>query len=576
VMSLADADGQNMVDVPKFVRAAAAVIYKLVDLQSQKDKATAIEKMSNTEGAYQLHGMSGDEIKEILQMAFQQADVEQKGYLFPEQVYDVLNMMGTGELGLSGGEINSLLAAVDENDDGVVEWEELVDFMYDVLMHLDRDQLVVDIAEENAEEEARQPEMEPEELQNTVLDMFLAADDDGNGYLDRKEFKRVLKEADLGLTKKDIRNVMAECDENDDGVIEYKEFMPIMVDLIHAAQARDEAQMQAEMDAMDAEFEAEDFFLRGMSQQELESIMMSIFKENDADGNGVLDRKEFKKCLKSASLGLTKKEINMLLSEMDDNANGVISYEEFTPLCFQMLVEKFKEDFLQNKAMSEAGELERYMLQYFEESPLRDGDGAKMSRKNVKKVLEEMSYDFLGLSKVQIVSVMSLADADGEGFINVPVFVKAAATMCNKFFDLSAQKEKANAIANLSNTDGAQMLHGMTAEGIKQILRTSFEEADTEGKGYLFPDQVYDLLQMMGAGELGLSSAEINALLASVDENDDGVVEWEELVDFVWDVLLHLDRDQVIGEIAHDNAAMDAEDDALTAAEQAGEEAAEA
>lgn len=119
----ADADGQNMVDVPKFVRAAAAVIYKLVDLQSQKDKATAIEKMSNTEGAYQLHGMSGDEIKEILQMAFQQADVEQKGYLFPEQVYDVLNMMGTGELGLSGGEINSLLAAVDENDDGVVEWE---------------------------------------------------------------------------------------------------------------------------------------------------------------------------------------------------------------------------------------------------------------------------------------------------------------------------------------------------------------------------------------------------------------------------------------------------------------------
>ena len=183
--------------------------------------------------------------------------------------------------------------------------------MYDVLMHLDRDQLVVDIAEENAEEEARQPEMEPEELQNTVLDMFLAADDDGNGYLDRKEFKRVLKEADLGLTKKDIRNVMAECDENDDGVIEYKEFMPIMVDLIHAAQARDEAQMQAEMDAMDAEFEAEDFFLRGMSQQELESIMMSIFKENDADGNGVLDRKEFKKCLKSADLGLTKKEINM-------------------------------------------------------------------------------------------------------------------------------------------------------------------------------------------------------------------------------------------------------------------------
>ena len=35
------------------------------------------------------------------------------------------------------------------------------------------------------------------------------------------------------------------------------------------------------LDIPDAQFEAEDFFLRGMSQQDLENIMMSIFKEND-------------------------------------------------------------------------------------------------------------------------------------------------------------------------------------------------------------------------------------------------------------------------------------------------------
>merc|ERR1711988_704697 len=207
---------------------------------------------------------------------------------------------------------------------------------------------------------------------------------------------------------------------------------------------------------------------------------------------------------------------------------------------------------------SEASELERVMLEYFAESSATSSDGTKMLRKDVKKVLEQISYDFLGLSKVQIVSVMSLADAGGDNMVEVPVFVKAAAGMCNKFFDLGAQKEKAVAIANLSNTDGAQMLHGMTGEQIKDILRAAFQEADVEGKGYLFPDQVYDVLQMMGTGELGLSGAEINSLLASVDENDDGVVEWEELVDFVWDVLLHLDRDQVVAEIADDNAAFDA------------------
>lgn len=42
----------------------------------------------------------------------------------------------------------------------------------------------------------------------------------------------------------------------------------------------------------------------------------------------------------------------------------------------------------------------------FEASP--DFEGAKMGRKAVKKVLEALSYEFLGLSRVQIVSVMSL------------------------------------------------------------------------------------------------------------------------------------------------------------------------
>jgi len=57
--------------------------------------------------------------------------------------------MGTDSLSLSEYEMNSLMAAVDENDDGMVEWEELVDFMYDVLMHLDRNQYVDEVAQHN-------------------------------------------------------------------------------------------------------------------------------------------------------------------------------------------------------------------------------------------------------------------------------------------------------------------------------------------------------------------------------------------------------------------------------------------
>jgi len=341
-------------------------------------------------------------------------------------------------------------------------------------------------------------------------------------------------------------------------VIEYREFMPIMVDLIGAARARDEAEAQREMDEMDAQFEAEDFFLRGMSQEELEGIMKKIFLQHDADGNGILDRDEFKACLKSSDLGLTRKEINMLLSEADENADGVIEYEEFAPLCFRILVEKFKEDYLQTKALQEAGELESVMLDSFAEKGM--GDNGKLTRKQVKKVFEEISYDFLGLTRVQIVTVMSMAEADGQSMVDVPKFVRSAAQMIFKMMDTSKAADKAKAMETLAKTDGAEMLHGMTGDEIKEALQGAFNAVDSEGKGWLTPEEVYDVLRMMGTDSLSLSEYEMNSLMAAVDENDDGMVEWEELVDFMYDVLMHLDRNQYVDEVAQDNEYDDEEE----------------
>ena len=125
------------------------MIFKMMDTSKAADKAKAMETLAKTDGAEMLHGMTGDEIKEALQGAFNAVDSEGKGWLTPEEVYDVLRMMGTDSLSLSEYEMNSLMAAVDENDDGMVEWEELVDFMYDVLMHLDRNQYVDEVAQDN-------------------------------------------------------------------------------------------------------------------------------------------------------------------------------------------------------------------------------------------------------------------------------------------------------------------------------------------------------------------------------------------------------------------------------------------
>ena len=81
-------------------------------------------------------------------------------------------------------------------------------------------------------------DMSNEELQDFIMDMFLQFDADASGYLDRKEFKGCMQSSELGLSKKEIRRIMSEADENADGVLEYREFVPVMVEVIHGLKAK--------------------------------------------------------------------------------------------------------------------------------------------------------------------------------------------------------------------------------------------------------------------------------------------------------------------------------------------------
>lgn len=194
----------------------------------------------------------------------------------------------------------------------------------------------------------------------SVSFLFDQADADGNGVLDRAEFKAVFValKSELGLSNKAIKQVrpcccvvvassntrrvehppnpppyphpslpqiMAEADENDDGVIEYREFVPIAVDVINVIEAKREFEEKKAADAEDAVEDAKDFLLHGMPRETLESMLKGAFLKADKDGSGYLDRKEFKECLRGSGLGFTKKEVNIMMSEVDLDGDGRIT-----------------------------------------------------------------------------------------------------------------------------------------------------------------------------------------------------------------------------------------------------------
>lgn len=56
---------------------------------------------------------------------------------------------------------------------------------------------------------------------------------------------------ELGLSNKVIKQIMAEADENDDGVIEYREFVPMAVDVINIIEAKQDYKENVEMDKIE-------------------------------------------------------------------------------------------------------------------------------------------------------------------------------------------------------------------------------------------------------------------------------------------------------------------------------------
>ena len=281
--------------------------------------------------------------------------------------------------------------------------------------------------------------MTDDELSEFIMDQFMKYDTDGSGYLDRKEFKALLTGTEMGLSKKDARRLLSEADENDDGVLEYTEFVPIMTEIVSNMRAKEVAREMKEEEEDDAREQVQYHLLHGMPREELEEMMERIFSDADADGNGTLDRKEFSKCLHSAELGLTRKEINLLLSDVDVDDDGLVSYSEFAPLCFDILVERFKDDVLAEAALESADALTMALIEEFQRKETtiggKDEPLGKMHRNLVKQALVDLSAEFLGLSKLQITAIMSEATTIENDEVDYEIFAPSAARMIYSMVD---------------------------------------------------------------------------------------------------------------------------------------------
>lgn len=385
---------------------------------------------------------------------------------------------------------------------------------------------------EGAEQTVR---LSRDDLQEKIKLLFVDADIDSNGVLDRTEFKKVFEglTSELQLTKKDIMKIMAEADENEDGLIEYEEFLPLAVDVVEAIWAREDYELENNLRKEDALEDAREFLLHGMPREELEAMLGDVFIKADEDENGWLNRKEFVQCIKEADLGFTRKEINVLLTEVDVDQDGKISYEEFVPLCFTLLVEMVSESLVE--APQEEEELAAFFMDLFGSSANDDG---LLSHRDVLGLLKQSD---LGLTRVQMHAIMSESNEDENGFIKYDELAKAVAGMVLQLVNTDMQADRAQKTRDHRASDGYGIVLGFSQQEMEAAL---FEACSSIAGG---GTSMLDLAQLdqgitTALGPAGIHDKQKSAILSVAHDNmnDEGLASYEIVVSNAYAILLWL------------------------------------
>eukprot|EP00451_Oxyrrhis_marina_P016509 CAMPEP_0204320682 /NCGR_PEP_ID=MMETSP0469-20131031/7762_1 /ASSEMBLY_ACC=CAM_ASM_000384 /TAXON_ID=2969 /ORGANISM="Oxyrrhis marina" /LENGTH=431 /DNA_ID=CAMNT_0051301947 /DNA_START=15 /DNA_END=1310 /DNA_ORIENTATION=+ len=259
-----------------------------------------------------------------------------------------------------------------------------------------------------------------EEVEHIIVELFEQYDEDQNGFLDPREFKKLMNDLQnkLQFPEEDIYKLLAEADRNKDDQIEYKEFIPLAQQIVMSLYAK--TRLGKHADQLDAH--AESLLVHGMSRVELTEVVERIFQNFDTDGSGTLSHAEFVEALKKMELGLTRREINTIRFQVDSDQDGNISYREFIPFAFDLLHKLTALRLLEQ-------EVENDSLVHTVTDLFRSRDVEMTGLLAVEDVRDLLASADLGLSRLQIYTVLSEAQVNSDGEIAYANFVPRAVQM---------------------------------------------------------------------------------------------------------------------------------------------------
>eukprot|EP01043_Picozoa_sp_COSAG02_P029571 COSAG02_NODE_1846_length_10682_cov_3.066900_1_plen_3275_part_01 len=330
-----------------------------------------------------------------LDSAFAQLDEDGSGAVTYREFKDGLGKLG---IELPHAQMKELISTFDEDGDGDIDYSEFVreftdgeDPLVDAWTLQSKLAVVdADIAEED------------------LNDAFGKLDYDGDGSITHDEFRAGLRRIGVVLPIGTVKELIRTFDADDDGMIEWKEFVHEFGTKPHQLQAL--------------------LLAQGQKTEAREEILKRVWKQVDADGSGALDRDEVRQVL--ILMGRAEDEIDLdaAMAEIDSDRSGEVDYQEFETWFF-------------NRGVDLAATFAAMDI---------DGDGS-LTHKEFRDGLRALG---INLPVSQVEGLIATFDKDDDGEIDYNEFVREfhsngrtpeaaeALTLLQKKLDRRSQAQK--------------------------------------------------------------------------------------------------------------------------------------
>ncbi|RLN89565.1 hypothetical protein BBJ28_00021838 [Nothophytophthora sp. Chile5] len=368
--------------------------------------------------------------------------------------------------------------------------------------------------------------LEEEAVKDLLVGAFREAQQQNEGMIVYEEFKQVRGSIDargldhdvgeqLQFTSSELRALCAEADENEEGVVSCADFLPLAIQAalqLRANQPQRLLRIEA-FSQQDAEF-----FLHGMMQDEMESILREIFQRADKEEAGALGRLAFMEAIRDADLGLTRREVNVLMYEapVAEDDPAVIVYQDFIPICFPILKDAFAQGVMEGHSDQEW--LTQYLTEVF-----ASGDSETSGLLTVAEIARLFRAADVGLTRLQITAAMAEAQEDKSGFVNYEKFAIHVAGMVLVLTNVDSQQSNAAYLQKYRKTSEYYTVLDLNQHTFEQTLSRALEAVDESRRGILTRGEVSEAVRNAFPE---ITDRQMRSLMALTDPDEMGELDY--------------------------------------------------